>query len=72
MSDKIHEFYLLTCDGEYKNITLKDGRTLKCRVDCFCEEDDPETDESVPAILVVCEDGRREIIINEDVESIQK
>lgn len=72
MADKIHEFYLLTCDGEYKNIKLKDGRVLKCRADCFCEEDDPETDESIPAILVVCEDGRKEIIIDEDVESIQK
>ena len=70
--DKIHEFYLLTSDGTYRKIKLNDKRTLVCRADCFCEEDDPETDESIPALLVICDDGRREILTDRDIDSIIK
>lgn len=73
MPPKMHAIYLLGEEGKCASVTLKDGRTIECRADCYCYVgDDEDEDKDVLALHVFYKGlDTGEILIEDDIESVQ-
>lgn len=67
--EKLYKIYDLTIDSGSVKVLLKDGRIITCQADCFSETE-IEEDVFIEDLLVILEDGSREILIEDDIEEV--
>jgi hypothetical protein len=67
---KIGQIFELSNRIKYIKVKLKDGRTIKCKADCFGETELEVDGKTIPDLRVILDDGTSDILINDDVEEV--
>lgn len=72
MEEKLLEIYKNSGRDKYVTVTLKDGRSIKCKADCFCTvSDEKDEDIDITALSIIHLEGFRETIIEDDIENVE-